>query len=234
MQGLSSRNNINEENVFTEEDVTVFLTTEKLLFETRIKNILTDSELDFEGHINRGEFEESLTFWDGEIASMDAELPVKTVSYANSPYPLSFGLSFIPPDFNISDQSFSFNSIQNQSVTYKVVFPHGIEKVVISDSLERVVKGRLSDGRHYMEISFDASESGLTDDVTCKLIPSTLFVIGVFMPCIISFIITVILIIVIYTIRKKRRRSKGIVVSEEEVSDYEDQDYYVPPPPQGK
>ena len=225
-----------EENVFNEEDVSDFLTSEKDLFEDRLKNILSESELEIEGHIDRDAFEESLALWDGEIANMDAEVPVNTVSYVNTPYPLTFGLSLLPPDFNISNQNFSFKGIKNQSVTYKVVFPHGIERIEFSDSLDRAVKGETDDGRAYLEVSFGASESGLSDEVTCKMYPSALFVMGVFMPCIISFIITIILIIVIYIIRKKRRRSKGmgIVVSEEEDSGYEEQNYYVPPPPPRK
>ena len=149
----------------------------------------------------------------------------------------AFGLSFLPPDFNISNQNFSLKSIQDQSVTYKIVFPHGIDRVEFSDSLDRAIKGETEDGRAYIEVSFDASEPGLTDEVNCKMYPSAFFVIGVFMPCIISFIIVVILLIIIYIVRKKRRRSKGVGIvmrDEKEDSGYEELDYYVPPPPPGK
>ena len=213
------------------EDIDIFLKLEKLLFEKRMKNILLDSALEIEGHINRGAFDASLTLWDGNIDSMDNQIPVKTVSFANTPVPLTFHISFLPPEINITNQNFSFKGLQNQSVTYKIIFPHGIDSIEFSDDLDRAIKGETDDGRAYLEISFDESEAGMTDEVTCKMHPSTLFVLGIFTPCIISFIITMILLVIIYFLRKKRRRSRGIPVSSEEISGYEDQDYYVPPPP---
>ena len=124
--------------------------------------------------------------------------------------------------------------LKNQSVTYRVIFPHGTT-VEFNDSLGRAVVKETDDGRKYIEISFNASESGLIDKVTCKIIPSTLFVVGIFMPCIISLIITIIMIIVILIIRKKRRGKTETVAEEEEgFEGYEDQEYYVPPPPSSK
>jgi len=223
-----------EEGVFSEEEMSTFLTSEKQLFENKMTTILPNLEID--GHVNRNAFDGSL-MWDGNIGDMDANDPVQVVSYAHSSYPHSFGLSFIPPSFEISNQSLSVRGLQNQDVTYRMIFPHGISSVEVSDSLGRAVVDKTDDGRYYVEISFNASESGLVDDVSCKITPSALFIVGIFMPCIVSFIITIILIIVIYIIRKKRKGGKKMAVEEKSFDDdygYEDQDYYVPPPPSSK
>ncbi len=205
---------------------------EMRLFENRLTNILPG--LDVDGRVNRDTFDESLE-WNSDIAKMDADTPVRIVSYAHSSYPISFDLSFLPPKFEISDQSFNFTGLQNQNVTYRMFFPKGTT-VVVNDSLNRAVVKKNDDGREYIEITFTASESGLIDVVTCKIVPSALFVIGIFMPCIMSLIITIILVIVIYSIRKKRKKGKGkdMVVEEESFEGYRDQDYYVPPPPSSK
>jgi len=221
-----------EENLFGfgEDNICAFLTNEKKLFENRLENILSDLEVD--GYVDRDAFDRSLV-WDGDIANMDANTPVKVVSYAHSSYSVPFGLSFLPPNFEISNQSFNFMGLKNQSVTYRVIFPHGTT-VEFNDSLGRAVVKETDDGRKYIEISFNASESGLIDKVTCKIIPSTLFVVGIFMPCIISLIITIIMIVVILIVRKKRRGKKETVTEEEGFEGYEDQEYYVPPPPSSK
>lgn len=220
-----------EENLFNEEDIAAFLNSEKLLFENRLPSTLPGLEM--EGHTNREAFDESLTSWSGDIADMDATPPVRVVSYSHSSYPLPFDISFLPPSFDVSNKSFNFQGVQNQDIKYKIIFPHGTS-VAFSGS-ERAIKGITDDGREYIEVFFDASEAGLTENVTYKIYPSALFVIGIFMPCIVSFIITVILVVVIYILRKKRKGKKKAVVVEEEIDeDYEDQDYYVPPPPSSK
>ena len=223
-----------EEGVFNEEEIGAFLTNEKQLFENKMITILPNLEID--GHVNRNAFDDSL-IWDGDIGKMDADDPVQVVSYAHSSYLHSFGLSFMPPKFEISNQSLSVRGLQNQDVTYRMIFPHGISSVEVSDSLDRAEVDKTDDGRYYVEISFNASESGLVDDISCNITPSALFIVGIFMPCIVSFIITIILIIVIYIIRKKRKGGKKMAVEEESFDDdygYKDQDYYVPPPPSSK
>lgn len=220
-----------EENMFNEEEITAFLTLEKLLFEKRLKNILSDSELEIEGHVNREAFDESLNLWDGNIATMAEEIPVKTISFTNMPFTLPFHLSLLPLDFNITYQNFSFKGLQNQSVSYKIIFPHGINKIEYNDALARAINGETDDGRAYLQVSFDATESGLTDGVTCKMYPSPFFVLGIFTPCIISFVITIILLIVFFSLRKKRKKRKGIQINDEELTGYEDQDYYKLTPP---
>ena len=94
----------------------------------------------------------------------------------------------------------------------------------------------MDDGRYYIKIMFSADESNEMVEVSCKMIPSALFIIGVFTPCIVSLIITFILIIVIYIIRRKRKIKKGElhIPEEEEITGYEEEDFYVPPPPGSK
>ena len=221
-----------EEKVFSENDVDLFLNDKKNLFETRLKNIFGDLEVD--GLIDRDLFDISITNWDGDIMDMDDESPVNVKSYAHSSYTIPFDLSVIPPSFKIGEKTYNFGGLQKQSVTYRMIFPHGTT-VEVSDTLNRVDVKEMGDGRQYIEITFNADEHSLTDEVTCKIIPSPLFIVSIFMPCILSLIITIILVIVIYIIRKKRKGGKTIKPSvEEDVTGYEDQDYYIPPPPSNR
>ena len=65
--------------------------------------------------------------------------------------------------------------------------------------------------------------------------PSSLFIVGVFVPCIVSLVIALILIIIIFLIRKKRKGKKiETPIEDEEITGYEDEDFYVPPPPDSK
>lgn len=221
-----------EENVFNEESVTNFLNDEKNLFENTLKQVL--SGLEVKANVNRNVFEESLAAWDGNISKMNAYPPVKVASYAHIPYPISFDLSFLPPSFDIPTNIFNFTGLPNQNVTYKMIFPQGIS-IDVSDPLNKAVIKETKDGRQYIEITFSASESNLSVEVSCKMTAPALFIIGVFMPCIVCFIIAIILIIVIYIIRKKRKGRKIITTTgEEDLTGYEDENYYVPPPPGSK
>jgi len=221
-----------EENVFREGDVTNFLNAEKTLFENRLENIFSP-DLEVEGLIDKDVFDQSLE-WDGDIMKMDGN-PIVVKSYAHSSYPIPFEISLIPPSFKINTLTYNFTSMQKQSVTYKMFFPRGTT-IEVNDSLNRVVVKESGDGRQYFEIKFDASEQGLTDEITCKIIPSAFFIFGIFMPCILSFVVTVILIIVVLMIRKRRKIGRRIKVprEEEEMAGYEDQDYYIPPPPSSR
>lgn len=231
-----------EENVFRGEDVTEFLTNEKRIFEERLINILPGLKIN--GLEKRDVFDQSIASWDGDITNMDADEPVTTASDAHSSYPINFGLSFSPPKFEITEQSINLIGLQSQNVTYRMFFPRGTS-VDASDSLNKLVPGKTSDGREYIEISFSASESGLTDNVRFKIVPSPLFALSIFLPCIVCLIIAVVLIIAILIIRKKRKgfggkrsRPKKTKESkedeEEESGGYEEQEYYVPPPPSSK
>jgi len=231
-----------EENVFVEEKVNEFLANEKILFETRLISLLPGLKIN--GLVNRDAFDRSIASWDGEITNMDADTPVTTASDAHSSYPVTFSLSFSPPKFEITEQSLNLTGLQNQNVTYRIVLPRGTT-MDASDSLNRLVPGKTADGRDYIEISFDASESDLTDIVSFKIVPSPLFALSIFLPCIVCLIIAVVLIIAILIIRKKRKgfggkrsRPKKTKESkedeEEESGGYEEQEYYVPPPPSSK
>ncbi|MCK4365668.1 MAG: hypothetical protein KAW45_06430 [Thermoplasmatales archaeon] len=221
-----------KEKVFSEDSISDFLKDEKNLFEDTLKQVI--SGLEVSANVNRDIFDESINSWDGNISDMGSDTPVKTSSYSHSTHPISFDLSFIPPGFDIPAKTFNFTGLPNQDVKYKVIFPHGIS-VTLNDSTFKTERKEMEDGRHFIEISFNASESDLTVSVDCKMTASALFVIGVFMPCIICFVIAIILMILIYFIRRKRRgRKKTITAVDEEETGYEGEDYYVPPPPGGK
>jgi hypothetical protein len=224
-----------EEKVFNDESVLAFLRSEKTLFENVIKEVLPD--INVKGNINRKAFDGSLILWDGEISNMDEYTPVKTESYAHSSYPVSFNLGFLPPSVDIPSLKFNFTGLSNQNVTYKMIFPHGIS-ISIHDPSNKSIIEKLKDGRSYILVEFDASEENLSLEVSCKMTPSALFVVGIFVPCIISLIIAIILIIIVYIIRKKRRsggkKLEELIEQEEDISGYEDEDFYVPPPPNSK
>jgi len=165
---------------------------------------------------------------------MDDDTPVKTALYAHSSYPVSFDLSFLPPGFNIPIKKFNFTGLPNQEVTYRMIFPHGIS-VEVSDPFNKSVVKQTRDEKYYIEIKFSASESDLTVEVSCKMVPSVLFIMGVFLPCIMSLFIAIILIVIIYIIRKKRKGKKvETPIEEEDLTGYEEEDYYIPPPPESK
>ena len=222
-----------EEKVFSENIVTDFLDNEKDRFESLLTQLLPG--LRVRGNVNKDVFEVSIKDWDENISNMDFKTPVKTSSYAHSSYPVSFDLSFLPPGVDIPTKKFNFSGLPNQNVTYRMIFPHGLS-IGASDPLNKADVKKTKDGRYYIEITFSASEPHITDVVvSCKMVPTALFIIGVFMPCIISLIITIILVLVIYFIRKKRKGRKiETTLKEEDIDDYEDEDYYVPPPPGSK
>ena len=85
-----------------------------------------------------------------------------------------------------------------------MIFPEGIT-ITATDALDKTVVEKTKEGRYYFEVSFTASEHNLTAAVSYKMTPSALFVLGLFMPCIISLLITIILIVVIIILRKKRK-----------------------------
>jgi hypothetical protein len=221
-----------EENVFSENLVNKFLSSESDEFEEIFKNILPGLEVSTSA--NKDNFYKSL-MWDGNISDMDSDEPVIVPTFTHSTYSIPFDFSFLPPKFRIPSNDFNFTGLQNQDVSYRIIFPKGIQ-IKITDPLNKALFGQLEDGRNYLQIKFDSSESDLKVDVTCKMIPSALFIIGVFTPCIISLFITIILILVIYIIRRKRKIKRGEVnyPEEEDTTGYEEEEFYVPPPPGSK
>jgi hypothetical protein len=220
-----------EENVFDENRVNNFLNNEKSNYESLYKRLLPGLEVS--SNIRKDVFDKSLE-WDKDISKMDANNPIRTSLYGHCSYPISFDFSIIPPNLDIPAKIFNFTALPNENITYKIIFPNGIS-IDVDDPLNRSVKKELSDGRQYFEISFSASDSNLTCAVSCKMTPSALFIIGIFIPCIVGLVITIILIILIIIIRRKRKQKQyAPKVKEEDLSGYEGEDYYIPPPPNSK
>jgi hypothetical protein len=222
-----------EENVFKEEEISTFLTDEKTIFEQTINKIITG--LDAKGSINNEIFQNSLQ-WDSDITKMDDLEPVKTQTYSHTSHPTKFKISITPPGFKITNQTYKFTGLENQHVTYRIVFPNGI-KVSLSNEYEKIYVNETADGKQYIELSFSPEEANASLDVTITLEPSLLFILALLTPCMISIIIAIILIIVIIVFRKKRRKRKTRKYSpepEEDAEEYESEDYYIPPPPGSK
>ncbi len=221
-----------DESVFSTEEVDAYLSNKKDVFETRMSNVLND--LKIKGVIDKDVFSDSLS-WDKDISHMDDVTPVVVSTYANNLYPISFSFSLWPPEMHISNQTFTFESIKNQSVTYRIEFPKGIS-VTATDTLNKsILKGKTTDGREYIEVIFASDEEVKIDTVACVLVASSLYMLGQFLPCIISFALVVILLIIVYIFKRKRRGGKHIVIQEKaDTSGYEGEAFYVPPPPPSK
>ena len=222
-----------EEKVFSGEDMDRFLEAEKNIFENRLDRLLPGIGVKGNGHVKKDVFDDSLDNWDKDISEMDAKTPIIIENYAHRSYAVSFDLSFLPPRFEIPTQKFNFSGIQNHNVTYKIFFPEGMS-LEVSDPLNKATVHTTRNGRKYIEIHFDESEHDLTDVVSCKITPSILFTIGIFMPCLVSLIITIILVVTIFVLRRKRKIKKTKPAEDEELTGYEEEDYYVPPPPESK
>jgi len=220
-----------DESVFSTEEVDAYLSNKKDVFEMRMSNVLNG--LKIKGVVDKDVFSDSLS-WDKDISHMDDVAPVVASTYANNLYPISFSFSLWPPDMQISNQTFTFESIKKQSVTYRIEFPKGIS-VTATDTLNKsILKGKTTDGREYIEVFFASDEEVKIDTVTCVLVASSLYMLGQFLPCIISLVLVVILIIIVYMFKRKRRGRKLVIQEEVDASGYEGEDFYVPPPPSSK
>jgi len=217
-----------EENVFTPEEIEGYLTNKKIIFNTRLSNLLNNIEI--QGVVDKAIFYDSLK-WDGDIANMDAANPVKTSISSHNIYPVAFNISFWPPNISIVNQIFALTGIEEKAVTYKIIFPKGITVKVKETINKTVLQGQTKDERAYVEVSFANNEIE-TEKVECVLSASSLYLLGLFVPCLLSLILVIILIIIVFFIRKKRKGKK--VKKEPEPTGYEDQEYYVPPPPSSK
>lgn len=219
-----------KEKVFTEGKLQEFLENIKKSFEQRISNII--SNLNVDGNINRNIVDEN-TEKKVNISNMDSQPPFKTEMYSDAIIPVKYSFSFLPPSFEIPTQSYSFEGIKNQTVIYRIFFPKGVE-VILNDSLNKAEIKETKDNREYLEISFSPDEYNLTSDISYKIKLSPMFLVGLFVPCITSFVIVLALIIVIFILRRKGKYKKPTTVRDEEDSDYKDEEYYVPPPPGSK
>jgi len=196
-----------------------------------LSNVLNG--LKIKGVVDKDVFSDSLS-WDKDISHMDDVIPIVASTYANNLYPVGFSFSLWPPDMHISNQTFTFESIKNQTVTYRIEFPKGIS-VTATDTLNKsILKGKTTDGREYIEVFFASDKEVEIDTITCVLVASSLYMLGQFLPCIISLVLVVILIIVVYILKRKRRGRKLVIREEADALGYEGEDFYVPPPSSSK
>jgi len=200
--------------------------TDKDLFHSRSKTLfplIKGSAL-----FDQSAFDESLR-WNENISLMDDSNPVIVSSSIQTAFPLMFDFSILPPSASIKSLNLSFSGIKDQDVTYSMVFPKGI-RIDISDTFDRAEMIHYSDGRMGFSISFNETDDDHMDSVLITMHPSGLYLLAMFVPCIISIFITMILLVLIYIIRKKR---KGIRKANKEIppQEYDQEDYYVPPPP---
>jgi len=218
-----------EEGVFSAENLKDFIEYQKTLFQSRSKLLfpLIQGNAQFDQTL----FDESLQ-WDGNISSMDADDPVIVSSKIDTTFPLGFEFSIIPPSLSIQDLNLSFSGVNDQGVVYSMEFPKGVI-IEVEDSLGRTIVQKNADGNNMFVVSFNASEGGLVDTVLVSMQPSALYIIGMFVPCIISVVITIILFALVFFIRNKRK-NRIPSYGETPPSDYEQEDYYVPPPPPSK
>ncbi|MEM4257802.1 MAG: hypothetical protein QXL17_01445 [Candidatus Thermoplasmatota archaeon] len=228
-----------EEGVFTQDQIESYLTNKTVMFQRHLAKVLRG--LSVVGIVDRTAFLDSLR-WDKDIMVMDAHDPVVFSAYADQILPVNITLSIAPPSISISEQTFLLSSLGNQNVTYRFIFPQGIAIKTANSSLVSAVKDRLSTGQEFVEVFFIGSSSGdISDVLSCVLDPSPIFVLSLFLPCILSFVLLIILIIIVYLIRRKRRFGAGPTIkkpkkskrkeAEEEATGYEGEDFYIPPPP---
>ncbi|MCX6661895.1 MAG: hypothetical protein NTY91_05025 [Euryarchaeota archaeon] len=221
------------ENVFSEGQITAFLSQKTALFQQRLSDVFNG--LKVKGTIDRTSYQNSLG-WDGDISTMDDVVSVVVSNYANEVHMVGFNVSLWPADLSVRPQQFTLQGIANQTVTYRIIFPRGIDINASEDTGRPLIIGTTNDGRDYVELSFNGSVTGQPSVLTCVLSASPVYVLGLFLPCILVFLLLVVLIVIIYLIRKKRgglRRGKRKLFEPEdnEPSDYSGQEYYVPPPP---
>jgi len=221
-----------DEKIFDNISIESFLSSETKLFEVRVKNIFP--ELDIKGIIDELKFEETLT-WDEDIAKMGDDNPIKISSYSNVVYSIPFKFSLFPPSLDIIEQNLTFSGVKNQNIKYKIIFPQGL-KIKLNNESERVLLNISENGEYYIEVSFNKNDSSLNELVSLVITPSFIYILGLFMPCIISLIITLILAFLIFIIKRKRKIKKGIFIQDnkENHNVHEEREYYIPPPPSSK
>ena len=180
---------------------------------------------------NQKIFDESLV-WDKNISSMSAEKPVKISQFMESTVPLSCQFSIIPPSFSFATQNLTFIGVPDETLIYNITFPRGISIDIFSSS-PQISKEISENGKTQISVKLNASETGKVVSMVFSMKPTLLYIIGLFVPCIISVIITILLFFVVFLIRKKRnkfRQNKQIPPHSGQEG-YENEDYYVPPKP---
>jgi hypothetical protein len=189
-----------EEHVFTDTKINSFLSQKTEKFEQCLSEIFHG--LPIKGTIDRKLFSSSLV-WDGDISTMDNVVPVIVSNYANEGYTIGFNVSLWPLEMTLAPQGFSLKGLQNQTVIYRIIFPGGITVNASESAGKPLLTGTTSDGRNYVELSFDPESTTQATFLTCKRGPR----------------------------RGKRKFFKQEENNEHEPSEYSREDYYVPPPP---
>jgi len=225
-----------EEQVFSQDQMNEFLIQKTTQFQQRLSKVFQGLEV--KGAIDRASLTNSLV-WDGDIATMDDVVPVIVTNIANEVHMVGFNISIWPAELSVAPQRFVLEGIANQTVTYRLIFPRGITINASEETGKPLIVGKTNDGRDYVELTFEQGTESQPSLLTCVLHTSSVYVLSLFLPCILVFLLLVVLIVILYLIRKKRgglRRSKRKLFEPEdtEPSDYSDQEYYVPPPPSSK
>jgi hypothetical protein len=222
-----------EEQVFNGPSLDLFLSEKKDVFQQRASGIIQG--LSVKASTDRKAFSDSL-LWDGDISAMDALVPVVVSSYASQVYSIGFTMSLWPATLTVQPQQFGIQGLGNESVTYRFIFPKGISVNASDSSGTAVNTGKTQDGRDYVELVSNTGNQ--TSTLTCVLNASPVYVLGIFLPCLLVFALLIILIVIIFLIRKKRgglRRGKKKLFAPEDNEPADDlPDYYVPPPPSSK
>lgn len=218
-----------DEKIFDNSTINSFLLSEKESYESRLKNIFPD--LDINGITDDNLFFNSL-YWEDNIYEMDNYNPIKISTFSNILYEFPFKFKILPPTIDIMEQNFTLSGIKNQNVNYKIIFPAGL-KVKLYNESNKLFLNLTEDGKYYIEINFNKNQSELNEYISFKITPSFLFIINLFLPCIISLLITIILVIIIYMLKRKRRVNKQFSIRQKikKNNTGNEVEYYVPPPP---
>ena len=225
-----------DKQVFSKGMITAFLSQKTAVFQQRLSEVFPG--LDVKGTIDNPQYRASLS-WDGDISTMDDARSVLVPIEAIEAFMIGFNASLWPAELSLRPQQLTLRGIENQTVTYRITFPRGID-LNASETLGRpFILGTTNDGRYYVEMTFNGSNATLPAVLTCVLHASPVYILMLFLPCILVFLLLVVLIVNIYLIRKKRgglrRGNRKLFEPEDsEPVDYSDQEYYVPPPPSTK
>ncbi len=222
-----------DKQVFNDGMITTFLSQKTAVFQQRLSDVFRGLEV--KGAIDRKVFDSSRG-WDGDISTMDDVNPIIVPNDAMEVYMIGFNASLWPAELSIRPQQFTLQGIENQTVTYRITFPRGIDINASEDVGRPLIIGTTNDGRYYVELTFNESTATQPAVLTCILRASPVYILMLFLPCILVFLLLVVLIVIIYLIRKKRgglRRGhrKLFEPEDSEPVDYSNQEYYVPPPP---
>jgi len=219
-----------EEGVFSTEEINKYINQQETALENMSRRLFPSIK---GSAVNDPRvFQDSLE-WNENISSMEDKDPVTIRQYMESTAPLKCHFSLFPPQFSFAKQNFTFIGVPREKVTYNMTFPKGVSINILSSS-QPIIQKSSSNGNAQLSLTLNASETGKVATVLLSMEPTLLYVIGLFVPCIISVMITLVLFIVVYIIRKKRnvfRQNKNRHNLPEDNESYENEDYYVPPKP---